>query len=130
MTTIAIDTSAIVEVLTRGPRASSVRQAMDGAETVFASTVTRVETALVLIGRFGWTRAEFNRAWSALGLSEDAVDTAIADSAIDAFETWGRGRAKAGLNSGDCFSFALAVTRGIPLLFVGDDFSQTSVPKA
>jgi ribonuclease VapC len=92
--------------------------------------VTRVETALVLIGRFGWTRAEFNHAWSALGLLEEVVDSSLADSAIDAFETWGRGRAKAGLNFGECFSFALGVTRGVPLLFVGDDFSQTNVPRA
>jgi ribonuclease VapC len=130
MTAIAMDTSAIVEVFTRGPRASSVRQTMDSAETIFVSTVTRVEAAFVLIGRFGWTRAEFNRAWNALGLLEDVVDSAVADSAIDAFETWGRGRAKAGLNFGDCFSLALAVSRGVPLLFIGNDFSQTSVPKA
>jgi ribonuclease VapC len=130
VTSISVDTSAIMELLTRGPRAPSVRQAIDGADRVFVTSVARVEAALVLIGRFGWTRAEFNRAWNTLGLSEEAVDSVLADSAIDAFETWGRGRAKAGLNFGDCFSFALAVARGVPLLFVGDDFSQTGVPRA
>ena len=130
MSDIAIDTSAIVEVLTRGPKTAAVRQAMDAAETVFVTSVARVESAFVLIGRFGWTRAEFNRAWSALGLSEDAVDPILADMAIDAFETWGKGRAKAGLNFGDCFSFALAAARSVPLLFVGDDFGQTAVARA
>ena len=130
MTDIAIDTSAIVELLTRGPKASSVRKAMDGAGRVFVTSVTRVETAFVLIGRFGWTRAEFNRAWSALGLLEEVVESTLADMAIDAFEAWGKGRAKAALNFGDCFSFALAVARDAPLLFVGNDFSQTGLPKA
>ena len=130
MSDIAIDTSAIVELLTRGPGTESVRQAMDRAERVFATSVTRVETAFVLIGRFGWTRAEFNRAWSALALSEEPVDPIVADIAIDAFETWGKGRSKAGLDFGDCFSFALAAARSAPLLFVGDDFTQTGVARA
>lgn len=36
------------------------------------------------------------------------------------------GRA-AGLNIGDCFSYALAATTGHPLLFKGDDFVHTDV---
>lgn len=130
MTGIAIDTSAIVELLTRGPRASSVRQAMDNAEKVFVTSVARVETAFVLMGRFGWSRAEFDRSWSALGLSDVVVDPPLANLAIDAFEAWGKGRAKASLNFGDCFSHALAAGIGVPLLFVGDDFSRTGLPKA
>jgi ribonuclease VapC len=130
VTAIAIDTSAIVELLPGGPQGASVRKAMDNAERVFVTPVTRVETAFVLMGRFGWTRTEFDRAWSALGLTDVAVDTGLAGLATDAFETWGRGRGKPALNFGDCFSHALAVARGTPLLFVGDDFSQTGLPKA
>lgn len=130
MTAIAIDTSAIVELLTGGPQGASVRKAMDNAERVFVTPVSRVETAFVLMGRFGWTRAEFDRGWSALGLTDVAVDTGLAGLAIDAFEICGRGRGKAALNFGDCFSHALAVARGTPLLFIGDDFGQTGLPKA
>jgi len=129
LTAIAMDTSAIVELLTRGPQGPAVRQAMDQAEQVLATPVARVETAFVLIGRFGWTRAEFDRAWSSLGLSEGVVDASLADLAIDAFETWGKGRARAALNFGDCFSHALAIARGVPLLYIGDDFSQTGLSK-
>lgn len=130
MTAIAIDTSAIVELLTYGPRATVLRQVMNDAETVFVTPVARVESAFVLMGRFGWTRAEFDRGWSMLGLADVVVDQPLAGLAIDAFETWGKGRAKAALNFGDCFSHALAVSRGVSLLFVGDDFSQTGLPKA
>jgi ribonuclease VapC len=130
MTDIAIDTSAIVEVLTRGPQASSLRATMDAAATVFATSVTRVEAAFVLVGRFGLERSAFDRAWETLGVEEVAVDAALAALAIDAFQAWGKGRAKSSLNFGDCFSYALAVVRSMPLLFIGEDFSQTDVQRA
>ena len=130
MTDVAIDTSAIVELLTRGPQAASVRQTIDDAERVLVTPVAHVEAAFVLMGRFGWIRAEFDRGWNTLGLTDVVVDQALAGLAIDAFEAWGKGRASAALNFGDCFSHALAVARGAPLLFIGNDFSQTELPKA
>ena len=130
MTDVAIDTSAIVELLTRGPQAALVRQTIDDAERVLVTPVARVEAAFVLMGRFGWNSAEFDRGWNTLGLTDVVVDQALAGLAIDAFEAWGKGRASAALNFGDCFSHALAVARGTPLLFIGDDFSQTELPKA
>ncbi len=53
-----------------------------------------------------------------------------AEIAVDAFRRYGRGRHPAGLNIGDCFSYALAKATGQPLLFKGEDFSQTDVRKA
>jgi ribonuclease VapC len=47
--------------------------------------------------------------------------------ARDAALRFGRSHHPAALNFGDCFSYALAVARGEPLLFVGDDFSKTDV---
>ena len=43
------------------------------------------------------------------------------------FALFGKGRHKAGLNFGDCFSYALAKQMGEPLLFKGNDFSRTDV---
>ena len=51
------------------------------------------------------------------------------DLAIDAFRRFGKGRHPAGLNLGDCFSYALAMATGEPLLFKGDDFSRTDVKR-
>lgn len=127
--TVAIDTSAIVELLTIGPKSASIRQIVDSAGGILVTPVARVEAAFVLMGRFGWTRAEFDSAWSSLGFLEVAVDAPLATLAIDAFEMWGKGRAKAGLNFGDCFSHALAVARNVPLLYVGDDFGQTNLQR-
>lgn len=47
--------------------------------------------------------------------------------ARDGARRFGRGRHAAALNYGDCFSYALAATRGLPLLYVGDDFARTDV---
>jgi ribonuclease VapC len=49
--------------------------------------------------------------------------------AIDAFRHVGKGRHPAGLNFGDCFSYALAKATGEPLLFKGDDFAQTDIKR-
>ena len=42
---------------------------------------------------------------------------------------FGKGRHPAGLNFGDCFAYALAKATGEPLLFKGDDFSQTDISR-
>jgi ribonuclease VapC len=45
-----------------------------------------------------------------------------------AFTTYGKGiQAKAGLNFGDCASYALAKSRNAPLLYKGDDFAATDI---
>jgi ribonuclease VapC len=44
-----------------------------------------------------------------------------------AYADFGKGRHPAGLNFGDCFSSALAIASGEPLLFKGNDFSKTDV---
>jgi ribonuclease VapC len=47
--------------------------------------------------------------------------------ARDAAIRFGRGRHPAGLNFGDCFSYALAAAGDEPLLFVGEDFARTDI---
>jgi ribonuclease VapC len=50
--------------------------------------------------------------------------------AADAYERYGRGRQGAALNFGDCFAYALAKSRGEPLLFKGTDFGLTDIGHA
>jgi ribonuclease VapC len=56
-----------------------------------------------------------------------AVDQDQAKIARLAWRRFGKGRHPAGLNYGDCFAYALAKTRRLPLRFQGDDFSQTDI---
>ena len=55
------------------------------------------------------------------------VDRDHAWAAVGAWRRFGKGRHPAGLNFGDCFSYATARLAGVPLLFKGDDFSQTDI---
>jgi ribonuclease VapC len=56
-----------------------------------------------------------------------AIDWRVVDLAINAFQTYGKGRSKAKLNLGDCFSYACAKSIKAKLLFKGNDFSQTDI---
>jgi len=52
------------------------------------------------------------------------------DAAVSAFLRYGKGRHPAGLNFGDCMSYAFARVSGLPLLYVGTDFSKTDITAA
>ena len=52
------------------------------------------------------------------------------DAATTAFLRFGRGRHPAGLNFGDCMSYAVAAVAGLPLLFTGEDFTKTDIARA
>jgi ribonuclease VapC len=61
------------------------------------------------------------------GIEVVGVDQDQAETARAAWRRFGKGRHPAGLNYGDCFAYALAKSRHLPLLFRGDDFSQTDI---
>jgi ribonuclease VapC len=61
------------------------------------------------------------------GIALVPVDSEQAHVARRAFSRFGKGRHPAGLNYGDCFSYALASVLGEPLLYKGDDFRQTDI---
>ena len=58
------------------------------------------------------------------------LDTTQLWAAADAYRRYGKGRHPARLNFGDTFAYALASTRGIPLLFKGNDFARTDLTPA
>ena len=58
------------------------------------------------------------------------VTESSAKRAAAAYARWGKGFHRAKLNFGDCFAYELAIDNACPLLFVGDDFSQTDVVSA
>jgi len=95
------------------------------------SASTRVEIGIVVLGLAG--EVGLKQADALLEtLRVETVPLSIdhARLAIDAFRHFGKGRHPAGLNFGDCFSYALAKATGEPLLFKGDDFSQTDIQRA
>lgn len=128
---IALDTSAVVAILLAEPEKSLLLDMIDQADRCVVSAVSRVEMSLVLEGRNGDIgRLELENFFRVSGAEIVAVTLQQVDLAIDAFRRFGRGRHKAALNMGDCFSYALAKALDVPLLFKGDDFSQTDIPVA
>jgi ribonuclease VapC len=51
-------------------------------------------------------------------------------AAVSAWGRFGKGRHPAGLNFGDCLTYATARVAGEPLLAKGDDFIQTDITLA
>ena len=92
------------------------------------SAASLVETAIVIEARVGEAGGrELDLLLQKASIDVVAVDAEQADLARHGFRNFGKGRHSAGLNCGDCFSYALARATGEPLLFKGHDFTQTDV---
>lgn len=104
---------------------------MVAAETLAVSAATLIEALIVVEARQG-REAATDLAALLLELEAEVVslDESQAEAAASAWRRFGKGRHPAGLNLGDTFSYALAATRGEPLLFKGRDFAATDVTQA
>jgi ribonuclease VapC len=127
---MVIDTSAIVAIALNEDDAPDIEARIANDPIRLISAVTVFETAMVLEARLGDAGArEFDLWLLKVGAEIIAVDADQADAARRGWRRFGRGRHAAGLNYGDCFAYALAVTRGEPLLFKGGDFAKTDVTR-
>ena len=127
---MVVDTSALIAVLQDEPDRGALVDAMV-ASTRRLSIASLVEVGIVMQGRYGDGGARQLDVLLAQ-LSVELVPVTVAHAALarEAFRRFGKGRHPAALNYGDCFSYALAVALGEPLLFVGDDFGRTDVEVA
>jgi ribonuclease VapC len=129
---IVVDSSALVAILRREAEADHFLQVIVAADGCLLSSVSLLETSMVLAGRTGdatsW--AEFDALTARATIEVVAQDAKLAEAARDAFLRYGRGRHPAGLNLGDCASYALAKVRDLPLLFKGNDFPKTDLMAA
>lgn len=125
---MVIDTSAFVAIFTNEPERRGFIEAIEAATSRMVSAATFVETSIVLESRYGPEGVrDFDLFLNKAGAEVVAVDAEQADTARLAFSRFGRGRHRAALNYGDCFSYALAITKAEPLLYKGDDFGHTDV---
>lgn len=125
---MVIDSSAIVAVLLNEKNAAQIAQAIEAASQRLLSAATLLEASIVIESRKGEAGGrELDLLLYRAAIEIVAVDQDQAETARIAWRRFGRGRHPAGLNYGDCFAYALAKSRGLPLLFQGDDFSQTDI---
>ena len=125
---MVLDTSALLAVLLNEPEAPAFRLAIEADPLRLLSAASLVETAIVIEARVGEAGGrELDLLLQKAAIEVVAVDAEQADIARHAYRNFGKGRHAAGLNYGDCFSYALAHSSGEPLLFKGQDFSKTDV---
>jgi ribonuclease VapC len=119
-------------VIFKEPEKQALQDIIAAADRCVMSAVNAHETATVLRLRHG--RQAVEQFWQRLVENEIEVypfDEAQVHAAADAFDRYGKGiHPKARLNLSDCAAYALARTLNAPLLFKGDDFAETDIPRA
>jgi len=123
-----IDTSALVAILDQEPETERIARTLASKPERMLSAASLVEIGIVMQARRGDDGArDLDLLLAKLRVEVVAFTARQAEIARKAFRRYGRGRHDANLNFGDCFAYALAKDQSVPLLFKGDDFSQTDV---
>jgi ribonuclease VapC len=129
-----VDTSAIVSVVLNEVTARQVEFLLQSVQNVYASPMVRLETSVVLASKLDISVADAEVIFEAFvnnsGIQIVPMSDEIGIMAVAAYHKFGKGRHAARLNLADCFSYAMAKSLKVPLLFVGNDFSQTDIKSA
>jgi len=128
---LIIDPSAIVAIIYGEPENEAFLSLISNSQTCLLSSPGYLELAIVLSTRYGNNGVEkLDLLLQELSISIVSFTSEQAKLATEAFLAFGKGHHPAKLNMGDCFSYALAKSTGYPLLFKGNDFSQTDINAA
>ena len=127
-----VDASAILAILLREPEAAAFEEAIAHAGQPCAISGIGYWEVMARLEHAGLTRTAGLAAalldQAGVAIAEiDGLQIRLADRARSEF---GKGRHPAQLNMGDCFAYALAKARNLPLLFKGGDFSRTDIEAA
>lgn len=126
-----VDASALLAIVFREPGYPDLLDRIRSAQAVAAAAPTLAETGIVLHARLGESsRGLLERMLDEFGIQEIPFGEIHWREAVDAFRRFGRGRHPASLNFGGCLTYAAAKLSGEPLLFVGEDFSETDLQGA
>lgn len=125
---MVVDTSAAMAILIGEPDGPSLAGALDHALLASMSSATAVELGIVLEGRIGPAAPEkIERFIRDARIEVVPVETVHVARAMEGWRRFGKGRHRAALNFGDCFTYALASATGRPVLCTGNDFALTDV---
>jgi len=125
---VVLDTSAILAILLNEPERRHFNELIEADGMRLISAATFLEASLVIESRQGPAAGrELDLLLHRAQVSIVPVDAEQAEIARVAWRKFGKGRHTAGLNFGDCFSYALARVSGEPLLAKGADFAKTDI---
>ena len=126
-----IDASALVAILLDEPERERFSDAVANSSRPVTSPVAVYETTVALMRVTTLTLDQatirVRRALQSAGIEVVPISDEIGRAALDAFDRFGKGRHKAGLNMGDCFAYGAARVLGVPLLYKGADFAETEL---
>jgi ribonuclease VapC len=125
---LVIDSSAVVAILLEEPEAGVFAKAIAADTVRLMSAVSAFEAAIVIEARKGEAGGrEFDLLLHRARIELVPFRAEHLELTRWAWRRFGKGRHSAGLNLGDCFSYAPAKSLGEPLLFKGNDFSRTDI---
>lgn len=127
---MTLDSSAVVAMLLCEVGHRRLAETVAGAETVTIGAPTLLETDMVMVGRLEHGAALVEKFLEEHGVVVLPFDGRHRAVATKAFTRYGKGRHPAGLNYGDCMTYATARIADHPLLFTGDDFAMTDISSA
>lgn len=129
--TLFVDASALVAIIAGEPGSVAFSQRINDDDDPLWSAMTEWETVTALCRSHDYpievARREVGDFAAALPFRRVAIDSVESALALDAYQTYGKGRHPAGLNMGDCFAYACAKANGARLLYKGDDFARTDL---
>ena len=126
-----VDASALLAIVFQESGYEDILDRILSAPVVAAGSPTLAETGIVLHGRLGaGSHGLLERLLDELAIEEISFGSVHWREAVEAYRSFGKGQNPAGLNFGDCLTYAVARLSGEPLLFVGDDFPQTDLESA
>jgi ribonuclease VapC len=129
-----IDASALVAMLCGEADAPELFSRLEKSKTRLTSPLAvweaSIASARILRRSPKAAKAEVEGLLALMDIELVSVPASAAEDAIDAFERYGKGRHKAGLNFGDCFAYACARHFGMPILYKGSDFALTDIETA
>jgi ribonuclease VapC len=125
---LVVDTSAAVAVILGEPGSEELAVHLEDALVRLMSAAIRVELGIVVEARLGPAGQDVvDRFLRDANMDIVPVDADLAARAMSGWRRYGKGRHPAGLNFGDCFTYALAEQTGHPVLCTGDDFAATGI---
>jgi len=127
---VVIDSSVLIAILLQEPEAESFTKQLIETDNIYISAVSIVESSMVIEYKKGKQGAvQYDELLKSINPTVISFDNEQATLARTAWRQYGKGRHPAKLNFGDCCSYAAAKHLGLPLLFKGNDFSQTDIKK-
>jgi ribonuclease VapC len=128
---MVVDASALVAIFFMEPDAPRFLRALQERPYAFMSAANFLEIAIVIDNRdLREQMVDLDLFLAEAAVEVVPVTAGQARIARDAYRRFGRGDHPAGLNFGDCFAYALAKERDLPLLFKGEDFARSDVRPA